>query len=67
MATPLVVMTDSVFQSLDSVHEVLSQIGAEVRLLDKATPEAISEAARSADGMIVCYAKVPGDVIRNGY
>lgn len=63
MAGPLVVVTDSVFPDLQPAKQVLADIDAEVRLAPEPTPEAIAEAARQADGLLVTYAKVGADVI----
>lgn len=63
MATPQVAVSDSVFPSLDPAKQALSAVGAELRLAREATPEAILEIAREADGMLVTYAKITGDMI----
>ncbi len=59
-----VVVTDSVFPSLDPAIEVLRQVGAEVTLAPAPTPEGILSVARQADGLLVTYARVTGDLIR---
>jgi len=59
----LVAVTDSVFPNLDPTREVLSKIGAELRLASQPTPEAILEVARNADGVLTTYAKVTGEMI----
>ncbi|MBI3402238.1 MAG: C-terminal binding protein [Acidobacteria bacterium] len=61
---PLVAVTDSVFPSLDAAGTVLSAIGAELRLADGSTPDAILRAARSADAILVTYAKITADIIQ---
>jgi D-3-phosphoglycerate dehydrogenase / 2-oxoglutarate reductase len=63
---PLVAVTDSVFPNLDAARRVLSQIGAEpeLRVADGQTPEAILRVARTADGVLVTYAKVTAEMIR---
>lgn len=63
MADLLVAVTDSVFPSLDPAKRVLAEVGAELQLADQPTPEAILDVARQADGMLVTYAQVSGDVI----
>ena len=59
-----VVVTDSVFPSLDPAIDVLRQVGAEVTLAPAPTPEGILSVARQADGLLVTYARVTGDIIR---
>ena len=64
MSTPLVAVADSVFPSLDPAKEILAELKAEVRLAAEPTPEAILDVARQADGLLVTYAKITGDMIR---
>jgi D-3-phosphoglycerate dehydrogenase / 2-oxoglutarate reductase len=64
MKPPLVVVTDSVFPNLDAARRVLSDLDAELRLAAAATPDAIVQAARSADAVLVTYAQITGDMIR---
>ena len=64
MTTPFVAVSDSVFPNLDPARAVLSKVGAEVRLAGSTTPEAIVELSREADGLLVTYAKITGDMIR---
>ncbi len=61
---PLVAVTDSVFPNLDAARRVLWQIGAELRLADAPTPDAILRVAREADALLVTYAKVTAEMIR---
>jgi D-3-phosphoglycerate dehydrogenase len=60
----LVAVSDSVFPSLDPAREVLSKVGAELRLAAESTPEAILQVARSADAALVTYAKITAEMIR---
>lgn len=60
---PLVAVTDSVFPNLDPAHNVLSQIGAELRLASLPSAEGILEVARDADAVLTTYAKMPAQVI----
>ncbi len=64
MSKPLVAVSDSVFPNLELAKAVLSELEAELRLADEPTPEAILEVAREADGMLVTYAQITGDIIR---
>src|ERR1700693_3369579 len=60
----LVAVADSVFPNLDPAREVLSKIGAELRLSESPKPDAIVETARQADGLLVTYAKITAEMIR---
>lgn len=64
MSTPLVAVTDSVFPDLEPARQVLADIGAELQLASRPTPEAILDVARQADGLLVTYAQVTGDIIK---
>src|SRR5512142_608262 len=63
MANPLVAVTDHVFPNLEPTKRVLSELHAELNFAQATTPEAILDVAREADGVIVCYAKMPASVI----
>src|SRR6202163_2677598 len=60
----LVAVADSVFPNLDPAREVLSKIGAELRLSESPKPDAIVETARHADAVLVTYAKITAEMIR---
>jgi D-3-phosphoglycerate dehydrogenase len=64
MTRPLVAVSDSVFPTLGLAEAVLSELEAELRLADEPTPDAILDVAREADGMLVTYAQITGDMIR---
>ena len=64
MSQLIVAVADSVFPNLDPTRAVLSKIGAELRLAEKPAPEDILEVARDADALLVTYAKVSADMIR---
>jgi D-3-phosphoglycerate dehydrogenase / 2-oxoglutarate reductase len=64
MGQSLVSVADSVFPNLDPAREVLSKIGADLRLAEAPTPEAILKAARQADAVLVTYAKITAEMIR---
>ncbi len=64
MAKFLVAVADSVFPNLDPAREVLSKIDAELRLSEAPTPEAIVAVAKQADGLLVTYAKITAEMIR---
>src|SRR3984957_13949439 len=60
----LVAVADSVFPNLDPARAVLSRIGAELRLGAEPTPAAILEVATGADALLVTYAKITAEMIR---
>ena len=64
MATLQIAVADSPFPSLDPVLGVVSRIGGEVQLASEATPEAIMQVAKDADALLVTYAQITGDMIR---
>jgi D-3-phosphoglycerate dehydrogenase len=59
-----VVVADSVFPNLDPAREVLSSIGAELQLSPESTADAIMKLAKDADAVLVTYAKITADMIR---
>src|SRR5579862_1549061 len=59
----LVAVADSVFPSLDVARDVLSAVGADVRLAASPAPAAIMEVAAGADALLVTYAKITADMI----
>jgi D-3-phosphoglycerate dehydrogenase len=60
----LVAVSDSVFPNLDPARQVLSSIGAELRMADEPTPDAIVRVSGPADALLVTYAKITADMIR---
>ena len=60
----LVAVADSVFPNLDLARAVVSRAGAELRLASQPTPEGIVAAAKEADALLVTYAKINADMIR---
>ena len=60
----LVGVSDSVFPNLDPAREALAKIGAELRLATGSTPESILAVARDADALLVTYAKITAEMIR---
>ena len=64
MPSLLVAVADSVFPNLDLARAVVSRAGAELRLASQPTPEGIVAAAREADALLVTYAKINADMIR---
>ncbi len=64
MAKLRVVVTDSVFPTLEPAQCILAEVGAEVQLAPEPTPEAILASGRGADALLVTYAKLTGDIVR---
>jgi D-3-phosphoglycerate dehydrogenase len=64
MARPLVAVTDSVFPSLDPAMAALKRLDPEVRMAKSGAAEDILAVARDADAVLVTYAKLPGDLLR---
>ncbi|MFZ3213947.1 MAG: C-terminal binding protein [Terriglobales bacterium] len=63
MERRLVAVTDSVFPNLDAAREVVSRVGAELRLAKAPTAEAIVEVAKDADAVLTTYAKVTAEIV----
>jgi D-3-phosphoglycerate dehydrogenase / 2-oxoglutarate reductase len=60
----LVAVADSVFPNLDLARDVVSRAGAELNLAPQPTPEAIVATAKEADALLVTYAKITAEMIR---
>jgi D-3-phosphoglycerate dehydrogenase / 2-oxoglutarate reductase len=58
-----ITVSDSVFPNLDPARQVLSTIGAELRMADSPTPDGIVAAAAASDALLVTYAKITSDMI----
>jgi D-3-phosphoglycerate dehydrogenase / 2-oxoglutarate reductase len=61
---PYIGVSDIVFPNLDLARSVLARIGAEVHMASGSTPEAIMQVARDADGLLVTYARITAEMIR---
>jgi D-3-phosphoglycerate dehydrogenase len=64
MSDLVVAVADSPFPSLDPVEKVLRPLGARLSLSASNAAPDILAVARDADALLVCYAKLPGDLIR---
>jgi len=64
MSKTVIAVTDSPFPSLDPVRAALQHLDPELRMADSASPGDILAVARDADAIIVCYAKLSGDLLR---
>ena len=49
---------------MDPARGVVSRIGGQLQLASEPTPEAIMQVAKDADALLVTYAKITGDMIR---
>ena len=64
MTRPLIAVTDSVFPSLQPAMAALKRLDPEVRIAKSAGEADILDVARDADGVLVTYAKLPGELLR---
>jgi D-3-phosphoglycerate dehydrogenase len=64
MSRYTIAIADSPFPSLEPIEKVLLPVGAELRMSASGAADDILAVAREADALIVCYAKIPGDLIR---
>jgi D-3-phosphoglycerate dehydrogenase / 2-oxoglutarate reductase len=64
MPRPLIAVTDSPFPSLDLAKAALARIDPELRVANSASAEDILAVGRDADAILVTYAKLPGDLLR---
>jgi D-3-phosphoglycerate dehydrogenase / 2-oxoglutarate reductase len=64
MGSLKVAVADSVFPNLDPARDVVSRVGADLQLAAENSPEAIMQIAKDADAILVTYAKITGDMIR---
>lgn len=60
----VIAVTDSPFPSLDPVRKALEPLAPELRMAKSSSPEDILAVAKDADAIIVCYAKLSGDLLR---
>ncbi len=60
---PLVVVTDSVFPTLEPARRVLAQVGAELQLAEASDPGKVMELARKAEAVMVTYMPITAEFI----
>jgi D-3-phosphoglycerate dehydrogenase len=60
----LIAVTDSPFPSLDPAKAALARVDPELRMAKSASAEDILAVARDADAVLVTYAKLPGELLR---
>ena len=64
MAQPLIAVTDSPFPSLDPAKKALARLAPEFRMAKSPAADDILAVARDADAILVTYAKLPGELLR---
>ncbi len=64
MPRPLIAITDSPFPSLDPAKKALARLDPEYRMAKSASADDILAVARDADAVLVTYAKLPGELLR---
>jgi D-3-phosphoglycerate dehydrogenase len=64
MPRPVIAVTDSPFPSLDPAKAALARVDPELRMAKSPSAEDILAVARDADAILVTYAKLPGELLR---
>ena len=64
MSKHVIAVTDSPFPSLDLAKAALARVDPELRMAKSPSAEDILAVAREADGILVTYAKLPGELLR---
>ena len=64
MPRPIIAVTDSPFHSLDPAKAALARVDPELRMAKSASADDILSVARDADAVLVTYAKLPGELLR---
>jgi D-3-phosphoglycerate dehydrogenase / 2-oxoglutarate reductase len=64
MPRTIIAVTDSPFPSLDPAKKALARLDPEYRMAKSPSPEDILSVARDADAILVTYAKLPGELLR---
>jgi len=64
MPRTVIAITDSPFHSLDSAKKALALLDPEYRTAKSPSADDILTAARDADAILVTYAKLPGELLR---
>ncbi|HLN37286.1 MAG TPA: C-terminal binding protein [Xanthobacteraceae bacterium] len=64
MPRPTIAITDSVFPSLDPAKKALERLDPEYRMAKSSAAEDILAVARDADAILVTYAKLSGELLR---
>jgi len=61
---PVIAITDSPFPSLDPARAALARVNPEYRMAKSPAADDILAVAREADAVLVTYAKLPGELLR---
>ena len=64
MPRPVIAVTDSPFPSLDPAKAALQRVDPELRMAKSPSADDILAVARDADAILVTYAKLPGELLR---
>ena len=64
MPRPVIAVTDSPFPSLDPAKAALRRVDPELRMAKSPSADDILAVARDADAILVTYAKLPGELLR---
>jgi len=64
MPRTLIAITDSPFHSLDPAKKALARLDPEYRMAKSPSADDILAVARDADAILVTYAKLPGELLR---
>jgi D-3-phosphoglycerate dehydrogenase len=64
MAQTIIAITDSPFPSLEPAKQALARLDPEYRMAKSASADDILAVARDADAILVTYAKLPGELLR---
>jgi D-3-phosphoglycerate dehydrogenase len=64
MSRPVIAVTENVFGSLDPAYAALARLNPEYRMAKTPAADDILEIARDADAVLVTYAKLPRDLLR---
>src|SRR5512133_4372617 len=64
MPRPVIAVTDSPFPSLDPAKAALKRVDPELRMARSPSADDILAVARDADAILVTYAKLPGELLR---
>jgi D-3-phosphoglycerate dehydrogenase len=64
MPRPLIAVTDSPFPSLDPARAALARVDPELRMAKSPSADDILAVARDADAILVTYARLPAELLR---
>src|SRR5437660_3427146 len=64
MARTIIAVTDSPFPSLEPAKKALARLDPEYRMAASPSADDILAVARDADAILVTYAKLPGELLR---